>query len=54
MTVQKEVAQRVTAAPGHLSLLAVSVQFYGEPTYVGKSRPALSGPARGGFGDFAH
>lgn len=31
MTVQKEVAQRVTAGPGEMSLLAVSVQFYGAP-----------------------
>lgn len=32
--VQKEVAQRVCAAPGKLSLLAVSVQFYAQPTLV--------------------
>jgi 16S rRNA (adenine1518-N6/adenine1519-N6)-dimethyltransferase len=35
MTVQKEVAQRVTAGPGEMSLLAVSVQFYGQPRTVG-------------------
>lgn len=29
MTVQKEVAERVTAVAPHMSLLAVSVQFYG-------------------------
>ena len=29
MTVQKEVADRLTAVPPHMSLLAVSVQFYG-------------------------
>jgi 16S rRNA (adenine1518-N6/adenine1519-N6)-dimethyltransferase len=29
MTVQKEVAERVTAVPPHMSLLAVSVQYYG-------------------------
>lgn len=29
MTVQKEVAERITAVPPHMSLLAVSVQFYG-------------------------
>ena len=34
LTVQLEVAQRITAAPGKLSLLAVSVQFYGRPTLV--------------------
>lgn len=35
LTVQKEVAERLTAAPGALSLLAVSVQFYGRPGLVG-------------------
>lgn len=34
--VQREVAQRITARPGDLSLLAVSVQFYGEPEIVAK------------------
>jgi 16S rRNA (adenine1518-N6/adenine1519-N6)-dimethyltransferase len=29
--VQQEVAQRITAKPGELSLLGVSVQFYGKP-----------------------
>jgi len=29
--VQQEVAQRIVAKPGELSLLAVSVQFYGKP-----------------------
>jgi 16S rRNA (adenine1518-N6/adenine1519-N6)-dimethyltransferase len=29
MTVQKEVAERITAVPPHMSLLAVSVQLYG-------------------------
>ncbi len=32
--VQYEVAQRITAAPGDLSLLAVSIQFYGQPRIV--------------------
>ena len=31
ITIQKEVAQRITAKPGRMSLLAVSVQFYGNP-----------------------
>lgn len=31
ITVQKEVAQRIVAKPGHMSILAVSVQFYGQP-----------------------
>jgi len=34
LTVQLEVAQRMTAAPGKMSLLAVSVQFYGRPSIV--------------------
>lgn len=32
--VQKEVAERITARPGEMSLLAVSVQFYADPTLV--------------------
>lgn len=32
MTVQKEVAERVTAVPPAMSLLAVTVQFYGQTT----------------------
>ena len=31
LTVQREVAQRICAAPGDLSLLALSVQVYGKP-----------------------
>jgi len=34
VTVQKEVAQRIVAKPGKMSLLAVSVQFYGQPKLV--------------------
>ena len=34
LMVQKEVAQRITARPGDMSLLAVSVQFYGRPRLV--------------------
>lgn len=34
--VQLEVAQRIVAAPGDLSLLGVSVQFYGEPRIIAK------------------
>jgi 16S rRNA (adenine1518-N6/adenine1519-N6)-dimethyltransferase len=34
LTLQKEVAQRITASPGDLSLLALSVQVYGEPKVV--------------------
>jgi 16S rRNA (adenine1518-N6/adenine1519-N6)-dimethyltransferase len=32
---QKEVAQRLLATPGSMSLLAVSVQFYARPRLVG-------------------
>ena len=32
--VQKEVAQRIVAGPGEMSLLALSVQFYGQPGIV--------------------
>jgi 16S rRNA (adenine1518-N6/adenine1519-N6)-dimethyltransferase len=31
LTVQSEVAERITAAPGDMSLLALSVQVYGRP-----------------------
>ena len=34
LTVQKEVAQRICASPGDLSLLALSVQVYGLPQIV--------------------
>jgi 16S rRNA (adenine1518-N6/adenine1519-N6)-dimethyltransferase len=34
MTVQQEVAERLTAEPGKLSLLAISVQFYGQVEIV--------------------
>jgi 16S rRNA (adenine1518-N6/adenine1519-N6)-dimethyltransferase len=34
LMVQREVAQRITAGPGEMSLLAVSVQFYGQPRLV--------------------
>ena len=38
VTVQHEVAQRITARPGNMSLLAVSVQFYGQPWVVTRIR----------------
>ncbi|HLC99389.1 MAG TPA: 16S rRNA (adenine(1518)-N(6)/adenine(1519)-N(6))-dimethyltransferase RsmA [Patescibacteria group bacterium] len=34
LMVQKEVAERITALPGNMSLLAVSVQFFGTPEIV--------------------
>jgi len=35
-TVQQEVAERIVAGPGEMSLLAVSVQFYGKPRIVSR------------------
>jgi len=32
--IQKEVADRICAKPGRMSILAVSVQFYGAPNYI--------------------
>jgi len=34
LTLQKEIAQRITAKPGRMSLLALSVQIYGTPKIV--------------------
>jgi 16S rRNA (adenine1518-N6/adenine1519-N6)-dimethyltransferase len=36
LMVQREVAQRVVAKPGQMSLLAVSVRFYGQPIVVSR------------------
>jgi 16S rRNA (adenine1518-N6/adenine1519-N6)-dimethyltransferase len=36
LMVQKEVAKQITAQPGEMSLLSVSVQLYGKPTIVNK------------------
>ena len=36
LMVQKEVAKQITAQPGEMSLLSVSVQLYGKPTMVSK------------------
>lgn len=35
LLMQKEVAQRIVAEPGQMSVLAVSVQYYGKPELVG-------------------
>lgn len=35
LLVQKEVAERICAQPGQMSILAVSVQFYGQPKLMG-------------------
>lgn len=34
LMVQKEVAQRIVAKPGEMSILAVSVQYYAKPEYL--------------------
>ena len=36
LLLQKEVAERITASPGQMSILAVSVQFYAEPEIIGR------------------
>ncbi len=44
VTVQRQVAQRIVAAPGKMSLLAVSVQFYGTPRIVARIPPGAFRP----------
>jgi len=44
LTIQYEVAERICAEPGDMSLLAVSVQFYGKPSLVTKVNPAVFWP----------
>lgn len=44
VTVQQEVAERLVAKPGEMSLLAVSVQFYGAVSIVGKFGPGVFWP----------
>jgi 16S rRNA (adenine1518-N6/adenine1519-N6)-dimethyltransferase len=45
VTVQLEVAQRIAARPGDMSLLALGVQFYGEPEIVARLKPGHFYPA---------
>lgn len=47
MTMQYEVAQRICATPGEMTLLSVSVQYYGAPQLVGKLNPAVFWPRPG-------
>ena len=42
--VQREVAERMTAAPGQMSLLSVGVQLYGEPRVVCQVPPTAFRP----------
>ena len=44
LMLQKEVAQEVAAAPGKLSLLAISVSVYAEPEYLFDVRPEAFDP----------
>ena len=44
LTVQLEVAERIIASPPDMSLLSVSVQFYGRPQIVTRLKPAAFWP----------
>ncbi len=45
VTVQREVAQRIGAEPGEMSLLAVSVQVYGRPQTLFRIKPGSFYPS---------
>ena len=45
VTIQREVAERIVAEPGRMSLLAVSVQFYGQPRIVARIPPSAFFPS---------
>jgi len=45
ITVQREVAERIVAKPGQMSLLALSVQFYGRPRLLFRIRPGSFYPS---------
>lgn len=47
VTVQREVAERIVAGPGQMSLLAVSVQLYGEPQLLFRIKPGSFYPSPG-------
>jgi 16S rRNA (adenine1518-N6/adenine1519-N6)-dimethyltransferase len=47
VTVQREVADRIVASPGEMSLLAVSVQLYGQPRVIAKAPPGAFYPSPG-------
>jgi 16S rRNA (adenine1518-N6/adenine1519-N6)-dimethyltransferase len=46
LMLQKEVAERICAKPGDMSLLALSVQFFSEPKYFSKFHAQLFIPRR--------
>ena len=45
ITVQREVAERIVAEPGDMSVLAVSVQFYGDPELLFRIKPGSFYPS---------
>jgi 16S rRNA (adenine1518-N6/adenine1519-N6)-dimethyltransferase len=45
LMVQKEVAEAITAGPGRMSVLSVSVQFYGRPEIISRVPAACFYPA---------
>ena len=45
LTIQREVAERICAKPGDLSLLALSVQVYGKPSMIAKIPAGAFHPA---------
>jgi 16S rRNA (adenine1518-N6/adenine1519-N6)-dimethyltransferase len=47
LTVQREVAERMSASPGEMSLLAVGVQFYGNVEKVAHLKPGTFYPRPG-------
>lgn len=47
ITVQYEVARRMAATPGEMSLLAVGVQFYGQAHLVSRLKPGVFYPRPG-------
>lgn len=47
VTVQREVAERIVAQPGEMSVLSVSVQFYGRPQVLFRIKPGSFYPAPG-------
>lgn len=44
LTVQLEVAERLIAKPGDMSLLSVSAQFYGQPRIITRLKPGVFWP----------
>jgi 16S rRNA (adenine1518-N6/adenine1519-N6)-dimethyltransferase len=44
LTVQEEVAERMVARPDEMSILTVSVQFYGQPRILARLKPGVFWP----------